>query len=301
MRDGEQRDLNSALDSHPGQVHGLAVQGPLLRPRLLLQGLALSMGVGLFLGILGPYGSYQNPGLLDRVAYWIASIMAGLGLYAGPLVLLRSACILHRGGALFWIGVIAGTAFLSLFQTLITRDLALTIWPEIAPHLPGWWIWYVQVLAIALPGVLGVLLWRRYRDKRAEISAKGDVPRPQEPVTPEISQPESGAAQGEGLRIGTAYPRPEHIHALQMEDHYIRCYVADGSRLVHGVFRDAVARQSGCDGLQVHRSWWVARHAVSRWEGTPRALRLHLSNGLEVPVARAQVARLREAGWLDKD
>ncbi|WP_232227916.1 LytTR family transcriptional regulator DNA-binding domain-containing protein [Asaia astilbis] len=48
----------------------------------------------------------------------------------------------------------------------------------------------------------------------------------------------------------------------------------------------------------MHRSWWVARKAVARWEGAPRSLRLYLVNDVSVPVSRAHVVRLRDAGWL---
>ncbi|GBQ12872.1 LytR/AlgR family two component response regulator [Swaminathania salitolerans LMG 21291] len=295
-----------------------ARDGFVLRSDMFLRGLLLSTGGGLFLGILGPYGSYQNPGTLERVAYWVASIMVGLGLYAGPLLLLRRVYS-GRTGLPYWSGVVAGTAFLSLFQTLITRGLALSIWPRIALHLPGWWTWYAQVLAIALPCVLVVMLRQQSgrKDTNPGSDRIGHGTDPRLPVrrivrsdpstlpeaTPEAT-PEASRSAGVGYAAahpGAAYPPPERIDALQMEDHYIRCHLIAGSRLVHGVFRDALARQSGCDGLQVHRSWWVARRAVSRWDGTPRSLRLHLRNGLTVPVARAQVARLREAGWLEAE
>ncbi|GBQ84874.1 LytTR family DNA-binding domain-containing protein [Asaia krungthepensis] len=244
--------------------------------------------------------------MLERVAYWIASIMAGLGLYAGPMMLLRRLPIM-RWGRLHWAGAAAGTVLLSLVQTLITRDLAFSIWPGIETRLPGWWVWYFQVLAIALPGVMSVMFWQQWRSKRVSPlrrqTAFKDTPSRGTPVPSGVSQIAASAGPvmlEEATRIGVSWPRPELIDALQMEDHYIRCHLTSGSRLVHGVLREAVARQSGHDGLQVHRSWWVARRAVQRWEGTPRSLRLHLRNGLVVPVARAQVAHLRQAGWLEE-
>ena len=54
-------------------------------------------------------------------------------------------------------------------------------------------------------------------------------------------------------------------------------------------------------GLQVHRSWWVARDAVRGVQAEWRALSLVLENGLSVPVARSRVAILRDNGWLDED
>lgn len=52
------------------------------------------------------------------------------------------------------------------------------------------------------------------------------------------------------------------------------------------------------DGLKVHRSWWVARHAVNEVVEDGRNLRLRLKSGLEAPVSRTNVVCLRQAGWL---
>ena len=71
-----------------------------------------------------------------------------------------------------------------------------------------------------------------------------------------------------------------------------------GSDLILTPLKDAIAELGATDGLQVHRSWWVAKGAVAEPVASGRNLSLRLSNGLEVPVSRASVAKLRAAGWL---
>jgi DNA-binding LytR/AlgR family response regulator len=94
-------------------------------------------------------------------------------------------------------------------------------------------------------------------------------------------------------------PRLGHdLLCLQMEDHYVRAHTARGSDLILTPLKDAIAELGATDGLQVHRSWWVARAAVAEPVTSGRNLSLRLSNGLEVPVSRASVAKLRAAGWL---
>ncbi|MCQ9156777.1 LytTR family DNA-binding domain-containing protein [Acidomonas methanolica] len=88
------------------------------------------------------------------------------------------------------------------------------------------------------------------------------------------------------------------VIALQMEDHYVRIHTPTGSRLVHMTLSEAIDAVSPTDGLKTHRSWWVARHAVERIEGTPRAMRLHLRGGVSAPVARGAFVLLCEAGWI---
>ena len=74
---------------------------------------------------------------------------------------------------------------------------------------------------------------------------------------------------------------------------------ARGSDLVLTPLKDAIAELGATEGLQVHRSWWVARDRGRRAGDPGRNLALRLTNGLEVPVSRASVAKLRAAGWLE--
>jgi DNA-binding LytR/AlgR family response regulator len=78
----------------------------------------------------------------------------------------------------------------------------------------------------------------------------------------------------------------------------VRAHTARGSDLILIPLKDAIAELEGVDGLQVHRSWWVARGAVAEALSSGRNLTLRLTNGLEAPVSRASIATLRATGWL---
>jgi DNA-binding LytR/AlgR family response regulator len=71
--------------------------------------------------------------------------------------------------------------------------------------------------------------------------------------------------------------------------------------LVLATLNQAMTALGNADGLQVHRSWWVARKAVARAVTEGRNLRLKLVNGITAPVARSAVAVVREAGWLTNE
>ncbi|MEO8113887.1 MAG: LytTR family DNA-binding domain-containing protein [Phenylobacterium sp.] len=88
------------------------------------------------------------------------------------------------------------------------------------------------------------------------------------------------------------------ILALQAEDHYVRVHTARGSALLLMRMGDAVAELDGLAGLQVHRSWWVARTAVAGAAPAGRRANLALTNGLAVPISRAAMAQARAAGFL---
>jgi len=91
----------------------------------------------------------------------------------------------------------------------------------------------------------------------------------------------------------------EPVLCLQMEDHYVRVHRASGSSLELMPLHEAVRRFGAADGLQVHRSWWVAAAAVTQAERDMRNWRLRLTNGTTVPVARNRIAAIRARGWLD--
>ena len=70
------------------------------------------------------------------------------------------------------------------------------------------------------------------------------------------------------------------------------------SALVLMRMRDAVALLGDLEGMQVHRSWWVARGAVEDVLREGRNVRLSLARGIEAPVARANITALRDARWI---
>ncbi len=73
---------------------------------------------------------------------------------------------------------------------------------------------------------------------------------------------------------------------LEMEDHYLRIHTALGSDLILCRFGDALRELQGFDGVQVHRSWYVARAAIKEMRKEGQKMTLTLRNGIEVPVSR---------------
>jgi len=86
--------------------------------------------------------------------------------------------------------------------------------------------------------------------------------------------------------------------ALESEDHYLRVHTDQGSELILMRLRDAMAQLVEVPGLQVHRSFWVARAAVAQTQRRGNGWQLILRNGSKVPVSRTYGTALREAGWL---
>ncbi len=246
--------------------------------------------VGLVLGLLGPFGSYQDP-LALRLIYWLGLCYAGYACYR-PV----SYFVLKAGQRLdlpewgLWV----------LACLIATIPMSVIVWligflsrPLRAPSLEEALGTYASVLLIGSGITVVFFLLERRGGAAAPAPRQAEAP----PQPPAAGTPEIGAARTPFLdrlpaEIGT------DLIALEMEDHYVRAHTALGSELVLMRMRDAVAELDGMNGIQVHRSWWIARNAVSDVKRDGRNVRLVLDNGIEAPVSRANVQLLKDAGWI---
>jgi hypothetical protein len=233
--------------------------------------------------MIGPYGSYTgNPA--SRVCFWVSVFWAGAVLL-WPSIAAALYCAARRNFPLAPAG--AAAALLACIPLAAFAAAACSLfWPVHAAGMRPQ-EWYAQTVLLALPGS-ALAVWLEW-DRTVGLLRASPAG---------FSRPPALLAQG----META-PLPDHlldlIICLQMEDHHVRYYTARGSQLYFAAMRDVVTQLGAERGLQVHRSWWVARSAVRATSGDTRALSLVLSNGLQVPVSRSRVAAVRAAGWLD--
>jgi hypothetical protein len=232
--------------------------------------LAVGAGVGLLLGLMGPFGSFFNDNPPLRIAYWVGGMISGFTLFGG---LTRLAAVgARRIGAPDWATVPVVVVLGSAIQAPPLRAIAVALWPQIAHAVPPL-AWYGQCVATATPIVV------IYYFLRVRIPARG--PAPLVPVEAPAIAADPGA-----------------VLYLRMEDHYVRIRTEHGARLEIGPLSRVTAGLKGVEGLRTHRSWWVARRAIAGVERDGRNLRLKLIDGETAPVSRASVAKLRAAGWL---
>lgn len=85
---------------------------------------------------------------------------------------------------------------------------------------------------------------------------------------------------------------------FEAQDHYLNVVTQKGSALVLLRLHDAVEALKGVDGLQVHRSHWVAKGAVVRHRRAQGRDFLILAPGEEVPVIRSYRPSVQEAGLI---
>lgn len=260
--------------------------------RRIIIDLAAMTAIGLFLAIIGPFGSIAAP-LSERLMTWLGFAWLGYACYRPMQAVVNwgvRSLALPRWGMVIAACLIATVPM--TFAVLGVNDLASGGWrrPSLEPFV-GTYL-YVLVIGGAVTVLFNIV----------------QAPRP-EPVAV-AADPAPGESAVAAPPAALAPPRPDPllaqlpaelgsgIIALEMEDHYVRVHTALGSALVLMRMRDAVALLDGTEGMQVHRSWWVARAAVEDVVREGRNVRLRLARGIEAPVARAKVAELRDARWI---
>jgi DNA-binding LytR/AlgR family response regulator len=89
--------------------------------------------------------------------------------------------------------------------------------------------------------------------------------------------------------------------ALSVEDHYVRVRTDRGEAMVLMRLSDAIGETAPVKGLRVHRSHWVALDAVVAAKRRGDGAILTMAAGPEIPVSRANVAAIRDAGLLPRN
>ncbi|PLK23484.1 LytTR family transcriptional regulator [Porphyrobacter sp. TH134] len=262
--------------------------------RRIIIDLAAMAVIGVFLAIIGPFGSIAAP-LPERLVTWIGFAWLGYACYRpmqGVAMWGERTLALPRWGVLT-AAVLVGTVPMSVAVVAInSAPLGSLRWPGLEAAMAT----YFSVLVIG--GAVTLLFNLVQGGARAPLTEAVTAAVPV--AVPVTFAPVAPAAAPLSNPLFDQLP-PElgsDIIALEMEDHYVRVHTALGSALVLMRLRDAMALIGDCEGMQVHRSWWVARSAVEDVVRDGRNIRLKLARGIEAPVARAQVTALREARWI---
>jgi hypothetical protein len=243
-----------------------------MRLRPLAVGLAASTAFGLILGAIGPFGSYLGGAFPVRAVYWVVCVWGGWLAFGVSLPVLRRWA--SGRGISAWLWTPPAIAVLTLAPAALSRALAVKLWPLVGRF--GWLEWYGQCLVISALATLGMLWAARSRQA----------------APPRLDTASADPRDRLPLRLGRT------VVCLQMEDHYVRVHTPQGSALVLMSLSQAMAGLKDVEGVQTHRSWWVARASIAGVVEDGRKLRLRLTDGLEAPVSRARVGALREEGWL---
>jgi hypothetical protein len=247
----------------------------------VLRGGAISLGLGIIFAWLGVYQTGEIP-FPERVVYWTALIALGsvAAMVTNPLVFDRWMAGSHPA-----LQIAAVSCVISIPITIGLVVIEYVSDGTVAE--PGWWwVQFGYVLVISALLTAGGWALDRLGEKSPAATA------PESPaVAPAASPPAFADRLPAKFRAGA-------IYAVSAEDHYLRVHTSLGETMILMRLADAIRELAALEGLQVHRSWWVARQGladVSKGEGR---VTLKLKSGVEAPVSRANLKVVKDAGWL---
>ncbi|MCW9046002.1 MAG: LytTR family transcriptional regulator DNA-binding domain-containing protein [Alphaproteobacteria bacterium] len=262
----------------------------LLKPLAIY--IAVLMAVGVLLGIIGPFGTFDDLSTINRFAYWIIIVVLN-GLQAQVAIAFSSRLLpFPKWPAV--IPMIAGSFACSLLATFEVFWLENIFRPQINVHDLSFAEIYFFVLVITLVVayffVLGPLNSYAVVRHPSVMDAEAETETGIENETQSAPPPFFKRLPA---KLGT------ELICLEMEDHYVRAHTVLGNDLILMRMKDAVTELEGFDGMQVHRSFWVARGAITSVRRSGERGLLTMSNGMEIPVSRTRLRQLLDKKLLE--
>lgn len=235
-------------------------------------------GASALLGLVGPFGTYEAMALPGRLAYWTAIAVSTYFIGGACVFLFVRTVSPDRmpGAAMFGLaGAIAGIPVTAAVWGI--NALVFTRPGDGIGLLPL--AFYTIAIAAIVSALLAVFgrLYEQAKHPAAAAPAADKRPRILDRLPP---------AQ-----------RGQLMH-MSMQDHYVDVRTTKGGGLVLMRFADAMAETDGTEGLQIHRSHWVAKEAVERAVRRDGKLFLKLTDGTELPVSRSYQPAAKDAELL---
>lgn len=237
-----------------------------------------------FLGITvaavaGPFGTFSSMDFPTRIFYWgligTSSVLFGYFGFA-----LARALGFNEDDAAH---AAVGSLIASFFITVDVWAISVTK-PWGTQSMIGFWELFGYVFVVtAVIGALRYLLLT-FLARETSIAEERD----------------EALTLREQPRLARRLPDEmgEDILYLSVRDHMVDVFTEAGQTSLRMRFRDALDEMDGVPGYRVHRSHWVAHHAVQGVERDQARVYLRLPDGRKVPVSRNYRPELEDAGLL---
>lgn len=208
----------------------------------------------------GPFGTYEHLQHPVRAVFWFVVVGGSIGLGVSLRVILQHV---FRNLPFLAASLIAAVATGAIVAVVVAPAVGLLPGD---PRLivPG----QIEIALVVAALGFGFALLRHLLSPGPRSAAVA------ERAVPRLLQRLPDSVRGDILHLCAG-------------DHYVEVVTDQGRHRVLMRFSDAIEEVAPIDGLRVHRSHWVARHAIRGARRSGGRIVLHLSNGTEVPVSRA--------------
>lgn len=239
--------------------------------------LLIMLAVAILLGISGPFGTLETMNFGPRLAYWMVTVPLtfGLGVYTSALVVQTTRNL--KPEWLTRVLVAIATAFSVSIAVALLNWLAFGQSPVDLGYF-GPMMLSVMATAAVIAFVLQYLSNHAVTVPNASTASTVSAP-----LLDRLDLAKRGA-----------------LISLSVQDHYVEVTTNKGAALVLMRLSDAIRETAPVEGVQIHRSHWVAlKHiTAARREGDKAVLTL--SDGRELPASRSNIKALKEHGILPR-
>jgi hypothetical protein len=217
------------------------------------------------LTIAGPFGTLRSFNILERFAYWL--ILTPITFLIASFCATFIVVYLSKLGSGKWLshGIAGIAAGIPVGISVWAFHLLLN--NQIAPD----WNFLSTMISNTIPITFAITM------------AYASLSQNKTSSVANVKSPKSSDLFFNRLpkKLG------RDIISLNAQDHYVEVRTTLGSELILMRMNDAIAELSDHEGLQIHRSWWVARKHVVKTLSRDGKKFLQLTNKTRVPVSRS--------------
>ena len=237
---------------------------------------AILIGIVAVLALSGPFGTQEQLTLPGRLGFWLPIVFAGfaVGYLAGSVVGRWGS---QRGYSRLFTYSLAGIASgVSVLPVVLAINLIL-LGSDITE--PVYLLrQLVNCFVIAAVVTLNMAVFSKSDGKAAPPSSASDEP--------------------DRLIRRLPLEKRGRIVSMSVNDHYVEVTTTRGMTSLLMRLKDAIDEVDRTDGLQIHRSHWVALKAIRQIKRVNGSVIAITEDGAELPVSRTYVPALKELGLL---
>ncbi len=93
-------------------------------------------------------------------------------------------------------------------------------------------------------------------------------------------------------------PKRGDLWGLQANDHYVNIITSKGNHMVYSSLANAIGNSTPINGVQIHRSYWIAQDGLKDIVRRNNRYVCILKNGMEINASRKGVEEMRKLEWI---